>query len=280
MGRGVPAGTCGIGLGYRPQRTDRHALANEDHAMSDEWLFYPCQMGEHRALIFYDHGIRKDIDHIAPPQLLKVRLTFKDQRPDGLSSSEEYPTLATLADDLQALVEAHGSIYVGRVTVGGHRYFHIFTSEPEATWSSELSDLGRLHGYVLQFVLSPDQQREGYWRDLFPSEDDWQVIKDLRVLDLLAKQGDDGSMSRRIEHWAYFPSSAAAEQFSLWVQAQGYELGSVSTADDGQLRIRFFHDGSCQLSDITSHTIALRRKASDLGGDYDGWETPVCKTPT
>src|SRR5262249_23308638 len=84
----------------------------------------------------------------------------------------------------------------------------------------------------------------------------------------------------QIDHWAYFPSSTAAEQFSLWVQAQGYELDSVSAADDGRLCVRFFHDGSCQLSDITSHTIALRRKASDLGGDYDGWETPVCKTPT
>ena len=248
--------------------------------MSDEWVFYPCQMGEHRASIFYDHGIQKDIDQIAPPQLLKVRLTLRDQRPDGLPSSDEYPALVALGDDLQALADARRSIYVGRITVAGHRYFHIFTSEPEATWSSTLSDLGKRHGYVLQFVLSPDEQREGYWRDLFPSEDDWQVIKDLRVLDVLAKQGDNGSMSRRIEHWAYFPSSTAAEQFSLWVQTQGYELGSVSTDEDGELRVRFFHDGSCQLSDITSHTIALRRKASDLGGDYDGWETPVRKVST
>lgn len=248
--------------------------------MSDEWLFYPCQMGEHRASIFYDHGIRNDINQIAPPKLLKVRLTFKDQRPDRLSSSEEYPALVALDDDLRALADAHGSIYVGRVTVAGHRYFHIFTSEPEGTWTSRLSDLGKQHGYVLQFVLSPDQQREGYWRDLFPSEDDWQVIKDLRVLNVLAKQGDNGSMSRRIEHWAYLSSSTAAEQFSLWVQAQGYELGGVSTAEDGQQCVRFSHDGNCQLSDISSHTIALRRRASDLGGTYDGWETPVCKAPT
>jgi hypothetical protein len=248
--------------------------------MSDEWLFYPCTMGEHRAFIFYDHGIRNDINQIAPLHLLKVRLTFKNQRPNGTPSREEYPALDALDDDLTALANAHGGIYVGRITAAGHRYFHIFTSETEATWSSRLSDLGKLHGYVLQFVLNPDQQREGYWKVLFPSEDDWQVILDLRMLGVLAKRGDDGSKSRRIEHWAYFPSSAAAEQFSLWAQAQGYELGSISTADDGKMRVRFFHEGSCELSALTSHTIAFRRKASELDGYYDGWETPVCVVPT
>jgi hypothetical protein len=32
-----------------------------------------------------------------------------------------------------------------------------------------------------------------------------------------------------------------------------------------------------RLNDITSHTLALRRKAVEYGGDYDGWETPVIK---
>jgi Regulator of ribonuclease activity B/Family of unknown function (DUF695) len=247
--------------------------------MSDEWLFYPCQMGEHHASIFFDHGIRETIDQIAPAQLLKVRLTFRDPQPGGLSSSEEYPALIALEDDLQALVDALGSFYVGRVTVAGHRYFHIFTAETDATWSSKLGDLGTLHGYALPFVLAPDEGREGYWRDLFPSDEEWQVIMDIRLLDLLTKQGDDGSISRRIEHWAYFPSSAAAGQFSSWAQGQGYELGDVSTTEDGKQRVRFFHEGGCQLPDITPRTIALQRRASDLGGEYDGWETPVCKAP-
>jgi hypothetical protein len=49
------------------------------------------------------------------------------------------------------------------------------------------------------------------------------------------------------------------------------------TTDDGKFRVRFSNEGTLRLPDITSHTIALRRKASELGGDYDGWETPVCK---
>src|SRR5258706_2613040 len=101
--------------------------------MSDEWLFYRCQRGEQGASIFFDHGIREKIDQIAPPQLLKVQVTFKHPRPDGLSSSEEYQQLCALEDELQGVVEHHGGLYVGRVTVGGHRYLHIFTSDCEAS---------------------------------------------------------------------------------------------------------------------------------------------------
>jgi hypothetical protein len=61
--------------------------------MSDEWLFYPCQMGEHRESTFYDHVIRETIDRVTPPQWLKVQLTFKRPRPDGLSSTEEFQPL-------------------------------------------------------------------------------------------------------------------------------------------------------------------------------------------
>ena len=59
--------------------------------------------------------------------------------------------------------------------------------------------------------------------------------------------------------------------------ARGYSLDAADTTDDGKFRVRFAHKGTLRLPDITSHTIALRRKASELGGDYDGWETPVCK---
>jgi hypothetical protein len=245
--------------------------------MSDEWIFYPCQMGEQRASIFYDHGIRETVDQIAPSQLLKVRVTFKHPRPDGLSSNEEYQQLCALEDELQSVVGQNGDLYVGRITVGGHRYLHIFTSDFESDWSSRLRAIGEHHGYELSFVMKTDATRDGYWKDLFPSEDDWQVIKDLRVLEVLGSRGDDGTTSRRVDHWAYFPTRHLAEKFSQWAQARNYSLDTTAIADDGKFCVHFAHDGTLRLPDITSHTIALRRKATELGGDYDGWETPVCK---
>jgi Family of unknown function (DUF695) len=78
--------------------------------MSDHWIFFPCQMGDHRAFIFYDHGIRDSINRIAPPHLLKVRAAFKQPRPDGLPTNEEFTELSALEDGLQALVQQHDSL--------------------------------------------------------------------------------------------------------------------------------------------------------------------------
>lgn len=247
--------------------------------MSDEWIFYPCQMGDHTAFIFYDHGIRESLDEVAPTDFLKIRAKFKNPRPDGLSSREEYQQLCELEDELTRVVNEDNGLYVGRITVAGHRYFHVFTDRGEAEWATKLKPVSDRTGYELHWNCKPDAAREGYWRDLFPSEDDWQVIKDLRVLEVAKKEGDDESVSRRIAHWAYFEEEWKANQFAQWAKDQGYRVEPPADTGDGDRKymIQFSHEGTLHLNDITSHTIALRRKASELNGDYDGWETPVCK---
>jgi hypothetical protein len=166
------------------------------------------------------------------------------------------------------------------VTVDGHRHFYIYTHDSEENWSARLETLGEHRGYPLALAFrSNDEKRRGYWQELFPTDDDWQVIKDLGVIEALEKEGDDGTASRRIDHWAYFPSKLAAEQYSQWAKEQGYTLQDDKTTDNGKFCIQFAHEGTLRLTDITSHTIALRRKAEELGGDYDGWEVPVCKSP-
>jgi len=245
--------------------------------MSDDWIYYPCQMGENFASIFYDHGIRDSIDTIAPSHLLKVQAAFKQSQANGLPTNEEFPHLSELEDGVQALAEQHKGIYVGRVTVGGYRHFYIYTADSEEAWASRLDQLGESHSYTLEFTLERDKGRDGYWQELFPTEDDWQVIKDIGVIEVLGKHGDDGTASRQIDHWAYFPSQDAAEQFCRWAQEKEYVLGGNDKANNEKVCVRFTHIGTLQLADITSHTIALRRMASELGGDYDGWEVPVCK---
>jgi len=39
--------------------------------------------------------------------------------------------------------------------------------------------------------------------------------------------------------------------------------------------VRFSHVGTMVLEDITGRTIAIDRKARELDGDYDGWETSI-----
>jgi hypothetical protein len=245
--------------------------------VSSLWYFFPSQFGEHQASIFYDHGIGETINQLAGPLLLRVRVPFKTPRPDGLSSSEEFKALMAIEDDLQELVNRRASLYVGRVTVDGKRDFYIYTAGPDTAWSSDLVALGERHDYVLNFSSKLDEKREGYWKGLFPNDAEWQVIQDLGVLDTLEKQGDDGSASRQIDHWAYFVAVSDADLYRNWLLEQAYRPGTASKADDGRYCVHFSHDGTVRLQAITSHTIPLAFKARELRGEYNGWEAPVCK---
>jgi hypothetical protein len=245
--------------------------------MSDEWLVFPCQMGEHGAWILYNHGIRDQLAEIAPPNLLRVRVAFKRPRPDGMYREEEANSLDALEDELLNLVQHGESVFVGRYTVEGHRHFLIYTPHAELTWAHWIDELSRRTGYELALIWEPDPEQRGYWDELFPSADDWQVVKDLQLLKVLQREGDDGSTPRRVAHWAYFPTRIAAAQFTQWAQAQGYDVQPVQTTDDGRFCVPLAHVGPVELREINSHTIPLRRKASELNGSYDGWETPLSR---
>ena len=39
--------------------------------------------------------------------------------------------------------------------------------------------------------------------------------------------------------------------------------------------VRLYHVGPVQSGYVSSHTLAPQRKAAELGGNYDGWETQV-----
>src|SRR6266567_1786643 len=89
------------------------ACAQPQLTMSDKWLDYFCRMGDHYAFISYDEGVGETINQIAPPQLLRLRLKFKHPRENGFPSSEEYPGLNALEEDLQGLAREHAALFVG-----------------------------------------------------------------------------------------------------------------------------------------------------------------------
>jgi uncharacterized protein (TIGR01619 family) len=251
--------------------------------MSKGWLFFPCNMEDKTAFVFFDHGISDTLDDVAGDLLLSVKVTFKAPREDGLPTNDEFDALKALEDDLSDLAEQHDALYVGRVSVDGKRHFQLFTDEPETVWAPRVAALGERHGYPLRMTLREDKEHAGYWDELYPTADDWQVIADMSVLDALEEQGDDGSQVRLVEHWSYFPTEAEAGRFSSWLKDNGYAIDANKPGDEddpeednGQICVRFSHETALGLDDITSHTIELRRQAEAFGGEYDGWECVVC----
>lgn len=235
-------------------------------------------MGDHRAFITYNHGYGEIAEKDKRDFLLKVRVKFNNPTPSGMPTNEEFAALSSVDDKLDDALSKLGAVYVGRITVDGQRHFFFYVDTSEHALSESIEKVSIATTYKLQYSYKHDPKKEGYWNDLYPTADDWQVIQDLKVLDSLRKNGDVPTTAREVLHWAYFPEKTDADHFGEWAKANNFNLISIEpSADKKMVAVRFSHLGTMALEDITHRTIAINRKAKELHGDYDGWETSIEK---
>src|SRR5215831_4763650 len=242
--------------------------------MADAWHTFPAQMGEHRAFITFNEAYAREADSDSRDVLLRVRAEIKRPNATGMPTDEEFPNLAALDEKLKNQFGPGSGSYVGKVTVNGRRHFFFYVTCSEETASQAIERISKETTYNLAYSYEKDAAKEGYWRDLYPTPDDWQMIRDLQVLDALREQGDNAEKSREVTHWAYFRDSSAARLFSDWAVAAGYAVPERQSSEGGgESKMRFIHRGTMVLEDITHHSITISRKVRELGGEYDGWET-------
>ena len=82
-----------------------------------------------------------------------------------------------------------------------------------------------------------------------------------------------------INHWVFFKSESSSLKFGDWVGGSEFAVDYEESFqnEDGEFVMCLFHRGKTDIKSITNTTLALRRKAAEYGGEYDGWETSVQK---
>lgn len=248
--------------------------------MADAWETFPAQMGEHLAYVSFNKSYAEIAKRDPRIYLFQVRLQFKQPTPQGMPTGDEFPDIARVEDLLDALIASEGGLEVGRLTVKGYRTFYFYVPFQEQKAKEIVASVSGRATYQLQYAVEEDQTKDAFWKELYPSTDDWQVIADLKVLAALRAQGDVAETPREVAHWTYFPSQSEARQFADWAKLNFYAVNSIESTDDGKrVVVRFTHKGTMALADITHHTITINRKVRELGGDYDGWESSVERHP-
>jgi len=248
--------------------------------MSDHWEMFPCQMGDHAAWISYDHGIRKELDNLSFANCARFAITLRQPDDRGLPVGDEFGWLNAVEDKLVEEIPERVGIHIGRVTTNGKRFFFFLTSLDEAAIANIAETLASLNQYEIEYVHKSDTERSCYWDDLFPTDNDWQVIQDIRVQDALREEGDSLTTPRPIEHWTYFRNEADRERFValLGNRFDACELYETPDSDRGIYTAKLKHIGLPDYRSMNSTTIFLNNTARECGGDYDGWETEVCRS--
>jgi hypothetical protein len=219
-----------------------------------------------------------DRDHV-----IELRVVMNEPRPDGLSSAEEFETLVAVEKALTAEIERAGNtLYVGRVTHAGVRDFHYYTAAPEVAEAALRRAMAAFPAYEFELGAEPDPDWEVYRNYLLPSARDRQRMANRQVLAALKDNGDQLSAPREIDHWAYFASAEARDAFLKRTALLGYTAReALSPADipgNEKFGARIFRIDAPD-DDFDEVTLELFELAAELGGEYDGWESPVEKPP-
>ncbi|HQS99104.1 MAG: hypothetical protein B7Y26_11945 [Hydrogenophilales bacterium 16-64-46] len=247
--------------------------------MSDHWQTFPCTMGDHVAFITYDHAIRTELEVLPFSNCARFEVTLKDPDDRGLPHGDEFSWLNDVEDYLsRGLTEAR-AVPVGRITTNGRRYLFYYTSQDEVTSEAVAREAAASHGYVISLTHALDSERSHYWNELFPTDDDRQVIQDMRVEDSLREEGDPLTTPREVDHWAYFHKASDRQRFVEAVTEHFAAIELYETPDNarGIFTAKLVHTSLPDYRSMNKFTMLLNRAAKDSGGDYDGWETSVCR---
>ncbi|HEU5134386.1 MAG TPA: DUF695 domain-containing protein [Steroidobacteraceae bacterium] len=252
--------------------------------MSDEWDFYFARANDAVSSIFVDLGIRDDVPIESRPWLLWVWVVLQSPKPDGLATNEEGRVLGEVGAALDSLVSATcGAQLVGRITGSGRREFYFYAAEPGELTTSVATAMKAFPAYKYETGSTFQPEWEQYLT-LYPSETNLERMRNRRMLEALAEQGDSHEVPRKVEHWLHFadePSRAACRD-TLEAIAFAVEDEGMSEDEGEQMPFALVVSRveSVDTHSINGVTLELARLAGEYCGRYDGWDCPVTPAST
>ncbi|MCO4780823.1 MAG: DUF695 domain-containing protein [Candidatus Cloacimonetes bacterium] len=238
----------------------------------DQWVTYPVQVEEVQTWITTNLSYKKECEDDELNICCMVRVKYAE---DGMPSSDDYEILNKVDDLLVKHLNKLGNVQVAIVTAEGHRTFVYHILEYTQEIVQFISEISYSFGVEVEIIHREDKAKAYYLEFLYPQKNDWQIIRDLQVLDQLHQSNDDPSIVRKVEHFAYFNSKSDSHNFRQWLIDADYILNKTEQDEDGKFMIVFSHEGTTYLDDIAGHTVEINNQCLANNGDYDGWETSV-----
>ena len=133
--------------------------------------------------------------------------------------------------------------------------------------------------YKYYINIRQDKEWEAYTKFLYPTEQIQEYMSNQKVLNQLQKAGDNLSKKRQVDHWIYFATKESRKLFINYSENIGFKIEKQAKTKDPNLpyKLQISRIDLVDIESISQLTMKLRRKAKELGGDYDGRETFVIK---
>ena len=241
----------------------------------DDWDFYPCHIDDSPGSIFLNLRFEHATPAPAANTLFRIRVQMLEPEDHGMGAASEADTLNAIEDAMaQRAVEA-GMTYVGRIRSGGVWEIAFYGPPAAKDALQAMRELFTDRRTYLDVRPDPDW---GFYREfLLPDEERRQWMQDRRLTDLLAEKGDVLTTPRRVDHFAYFATADARDQFVAGAKEAGFSLERAAHVEGHALPFaaQIYRNDAVELEHIHDVVMQLLELAATHDGDYDGWESPV-----
>lgn len=249
-----------------------------------QWDFYECTVDHKRAMVFVNLALMKQAPNPRYPSLVWLTLTVQAPRPDGLAEGQELERLNQIEDNFEnTAIWAGDAILLGRVGHAGVRDYFFQAVSPEPLRNALSEVMAKYPEYRFELGSREDPEWSTYREYLHPSPRQSCHSNDSKVRLALKESGDTLDKEREIEHWVYFTTPQARDEFVHEIARLGFVLVSKDDGNDGEVGRENPYMAQISRSDVPNGDFTekvswpLTEAAERLGGDYDGWETFVVK---
>jgi uncharacterized protein (TIGR01619 family) len=252
--------------------------------MAQDWKFYLCKVNDKVASIAFDVALYADAPMPAKPWLLWVWVYLRSPRPDGLSDGVELNSISAIEDALAASIgSAFDAVEAGRITTDGRREFYFYGAHDNEVDSIVRKTMGRFNEYRFELGQQRDAGWDHYFSVLFPSDEEFEKIKNRDVLEVLKSHGDLLTPVRDVRHMIYFRTIEDRKWFVEKAKELGYKIRLEDEVKQDKGKSFPFILSICRGQGITQDeidnaVIELFRLAQQVSADYDGWEAQLVAT--
>lgn len=251
-------------------------------SQEDNWDVYMAQ---------YEKGVgstvlNMSLKNYAPikefPYLLKTGVKLINCSVEGLPTKEEFDVLHAISDNVKSVIDSNlKNKPAGTFSYQCERMDYYYLNDTnrirkllESTYQKSFPD------YKYSITIRSDSSWEAYLAFLYPNEETYEYMTNEKVILNLTKEGDDLSKPRQVDHWLYFKSEADRDNFIPFAVLEKYKVESKEFLKDSKLKykLQISRMDNVDIGSISKITMELRKKAKQLNGVYDGWETFVVRS--
>jgi len=247
-----------------------------------DWTFYFSNVNDKLSSIATDLNLTSIAPIKGQENVVYVSIKMTNPKENGLSSNEDADELWKIQNEIISRFDKKNLNYTfaGRLTSDGYRDLYFFGEDTILMENVVSSSMTVFPNYQFDFGHKPDKKWSGYFDFLYPLPRQMQIIQNRRVLEQLEKGGDNLTKEREVFHWIYFKAQKELDQFESFTKSLGFKTlnkGKTEQPNEYKFMISVSRVDKVGYDDINDYTLELWLKASDLNGDYDGWETSIEK---